>query len=57
MKKPKFHILQDKQGSWRWHLRAANGRILCQGESHTRKSDAERAIEAVKRAIGSIHAL
>lgn len=28
---------------WRWHKRAPNGRILCQGESHGSYRDAMRA--------------
>ena len=54
VKQPRFHVYQDKAGAWRWHLKAANGRIVAQGEAHTRKADAERAvatvIETAKRA-------
>ncbi len=50
MKHPRFHVFEDKAGQWRWHLKAANGRIIAQGESHTRKRDAERAVETVKAA-------
>lgn len=54
MKQPRFHVYQDKAGAWRWHLKAANGRIVAQGEAHTRKADAARAvatmIETAKRA-------
>ena len=32
---------------WRWRLTAANGRIICQGEAHTRKPDAVRACRTV----------
>lgn len=28
---------------WRWRRNAANGRILCQGQAHTRRRDAARA--------------
>ena len=48
MKQPRFHVFQDKAGGWRWHLKAANGRIVAQGEAHTRKRDAERAVATVK---------
>lgn len=49
MKQPRFHVYQAKDG-WRWHLKAANGRIVAQGEAHTRKADAERAVATVKAA-------
>jgi len=47
MRNPRIEIFQDKRGEWRWHLRATNGRIVCQGESHTSKRDAIRAAKAV----------
>jgi len=47
MRQPKFHVFQDTSGEWRWHLKAVNGRIIAQGESHTRKRDAERALRTV----------
>lgn len=46
-----IEIYTDKRGAWRWRLRSANGRIQCQGECHTRRRDAERAAEAVRRAM------
>lgn len=30
-------------GDWRWHRRAVNGEIICQGEGHTSEHDAWRA--------------
>ncbi len=33
---------------------AANGRIIAQGESHTRKADAERAVATVQETAGQI---
>lgn len=47
MRQPRFHVFQDRKGGWVWHLKAANGRIIAQGESHTRKRDAERALNTV----------
>ena len=49
MKQPKFEIYQARDG-WRWRLVAANGRTLSQGEAHTRKADAERALTSVIKA-------
>lgn len=50
MKRPKFVVYESVDG-WRWRLVAANGRILASGESHTRKEDAERAIDTVMDTI------
>lgn len=47
MKAPKFHVYPAK-GGWRWHLKSANGRILAQGEAHTRQRDAIRAIDTLR---------
>ena len=47
MKRSKFVVYQDAAGFWRWRLVSPNGRILCQGEAHTRKHDAERACRTV----------
>lgn len=33
--------------SFFWHAKAANGEIVAQGESHTRREDAVRAAEDV----------
>lgn len=40
-------------GFWYWHLKSANGRIICQGESHTSLRDARRAWAGVKRAAAT----
>ncbi len=50
MRRARVHIYQAKDG-WRWRLVAANGRILCSGEAHTRKRDAERAAQTVQDTI------
>lgn len=47
MRHPKFVVYQDEAGYYRWRLMAANGRIVATGESHTRKRDAERAMDRV----------
>lgn len=46
MKQPRFQVYEGKDG-WRWRLVAANGRVIAQGEGHTRKRDAERAVQTV----------
>lgn len=50
MRTPHFVVFKAKDG-WRWHLIAANNRIIAIGEAHTRKRDAERAIQCVKEAV------
>jgi uncharacterized protein YegP (UPF0339 family) len=47
MKHPRIEIYEARDG-FRWRLRAANSRVLCQGESHTRKRDVLRAIYTVQ---------
>lgn len=51
MKTARFVVYKDKKGQFRWRLQAKNGRILAQGEGHSRRSSAVRAIEAIKRTI------
>lgn len=47
MKSARFEVYQDKKKGWRFRLVAANGRIIAQGESHSRKADAWRAVETL----------
>lgn len=54
MKRAKFEVYEDVGGEWRWRLVAKNGRVLAQGESHTRKPDAERATRTVQEAVEQI---
>ncbi|WP_435360441.1 YegP family protein [Haloarchaeobius sp. DFWS5] len=45
-----FELYQDKRGEYRWRLRHANGQILATaGEGFTRKENAKKSIEGVKR--------
>jgi len=53
MRTARFQVYKVKDG-WRWRLLAANNRKIAQGEAHTRKADALRAIEAVKSVVGTI---
>lgn len=61
MKRPRFEVYKTTRRAiggpatdeWRWRLVAANGRVLCSGEAHTRKADAERAVKTVRRATAS----
>ena len=51
MKSAKFEVYKARDG-WRWRLRARNGRIIAQGESHTRERDAWRAVDTVAETAG-----
>lgn len=46
-KQSKFVLFKDASGQLRWHLKAGNGRIVCQGESHGTRQHALRAIQCV----------
>ena len=56
MRQAKFTVFEGDDGQWYWRLKSANGRTLCQGEAHTRKRDADRAIETVTETIQKIAA-
>lgn len=51
MKSARFEVYQEKKKGWRFRLIAANGRIIAQGESHTREQDAWRAVKTVQKAV------
>lgn len=45
-----LHVYQDAAGEWRWHLIAANGRIIADsGEGYADRAD---AVEMGQRATG-----
>jgi hypothetical protein len=44
----KFEI--NKAGKFRWHLKAANGEIVAASQAYENKANAEKGIEAVKKA-------
>jgi uncharacterized protein YegP (UPF0339 family) len=44
-----FHVYKDNAGEWRWHLKAANGRIVADsGEGYHDRGDCIHAIEIVR---------
>ncbi len=49
-KQSKFVLFKDATGQLRWHLKAGNGRIVCQGEGHGTRQHVLRAIQCVKTA-------
>lgn len=48
----RIDVYQDTAGEWRWSLVAGNGEVVAQGESHTRKEDAERAARKAAELMG-----
>ena len=46
---PKFELFRDKQGAYRFRLRARNGKIIIFSEAYGAKSACEAGIEAVRR--------
>jgi uncharacterized protein YegP (UPF0339 family) len=45
-------IVRDRAGRFRFRLRARNGEIVCQGESHPSATHARRAWRTVQRLAG-----
>jgi uncharacterized protein YegP (UPF0339 family) len=54
MKLARFKIKTARDGSHYWVLVAANGRVLCTGETHTRKRDAVRATQTVRKTLAEL---
>jgi DNA-binding protein Alba len=50
---PKFQILKDSAGEFRFHLKAANGEIIAQGEGYQTKEDCLNAVELVKKSCNA----
>jgi len=45
-----YQIFKDTQNQWRWHLKAANNRIIASsGEGYWNKADCLSAISLVKQ--------
>jgi uncharacterized protein YegP (UPF0339 family) len=49
MKNPKFQIFKGKDGQYYFHLRAANGEIICNGEGYTSLQNCRNGISAIKK--------
>ena len=46
----RFEVTKDKAGKYRFHLRAGNGQIVAASQAYERKANAEKGIQAVKKA-------
>ena len=45
---PKYEIFNDKEGKFRFHLRASNGEIICASQGYTAKQGAHTGIASLK---------
>jgi uncharacterized protein len=44
----KFELSKEKAGTFRFHLKAANGAIIAASQGYETKASAEKGIESVK---------
>ena len=44
---PKYELYVDKQGKYRFHLRASNGRIVSASQGYTTKANALNGIQSI----------
>lgn len=52
--RPKLAIYRDNGGEWRWRLRAANSKIVCDSaEGYKTRHGAVQAVEALYRILGA----
>lgn len=49
-----YYYFKDDTGEWRWHLKAANGRIIADsGEGYQNEQDCLHGIELVKQSANA----
>ncbi len=44
----KYEYWKAPDGNWYWHLKAANGQVIANGEGYSRKEDVVHVIDLVK---------
>ena len=49
MRKAKFEVWKSMSGEWFFHLKSPNGKLIADSEGYSRKGNALRGIEAVKK--------
>lgn len=54
MRSPKIEYWNGGLGFWFWHLKSANGKIICSGEGHPTKA---KAIKAAAQVVTTVLAL
>lgn len=53
-KTARLQVYRDKGGEWRWRLRAANARIVCDSaEGYKTRAGAVQAVDALYRILGA----
>jgi uncharacterized protein YegP (UPF0339 family) len=45
----KFEIFKGKGGDFRFRLKAANGKVICQGQGYKSKDACMKGIESIKK--------
>ena len=50
-KNPKFELYEDKQGEFRFRLKAKNGQIIATGEGYKAKAGCKNGIESIKKNV------
>ena len=45
----KFEIFKGKGGDFRFRLKAANGKVICQGQGYKTKDACSKGIESIKK--------
>ena len=48
-KNPKFEVYQDKQGEYRFRLKATNGQVIDTGEGYVAKASCLNGVESVRK--------
>lgn len=46
-----IQIYRDIAGGWRFRVKGGNGEIVAQGEAYTRKADAQRGVDTLRRLV------
>lgn len=47
----KWEFFKGNRGKWYFHLKAANGKILCQSEGYSTKKGCLKGIAAIKKCV------
>lgn len=46
-----IQIYRDIAGGWRFRVKGGNGEVVAQGEAYTRKADAQRGVDTLRRLV------
>lgn len=49
MSNGKFQIYKDKEGHWRFRLKARNGEIIAVGEGYTSKQNCLKGVKSIRK--------